>query len=104
VLSITSTDAVPSATVNLEILAVDGTRIASSSSPVQLRIGANQLSASVTLPQLPKKSDDLLWYRLSYSITANAKELAHGIVPLFESVQDFSLHVAAPPLVQPGKN
>jgi hypothetical protein len=29
--------------------------------------------------------------------------LAHGILPLFEAVQDFALHVSAPVLVQPGK-
>lgn len=29
--------------------------------------------------------------------------MAHGILPLFESVQDFALHVSAPALVQPGK-
>jgi len=103
VLPAASADTVPSANVKLEILAVDGARIASSSSSAQLKIGANRLSASVTLPQLPKKSDDLLWYRLSYTITANATELAHGVLPLFESVQDFSLHVSAPALVQPGK-
>jgi hypothetical protein len=99
----TFADTVPSANVKLEILAVDGTRIASSSSSAQLKIGANRLSASVTLPQFPKNSADLLWYRLSYTITANATELAHGVLPLFESVQDFSLHVSAPALVQPGK-
>jgi hypothetical protein len=90
------TDGVQSASIKLEILAADGTRIASSSSPVQLKAGANKLSASVTLPQLPKKSDDLFWYRLSYTLTAKARELAHGILPLFESVQDFALHVSAP--------
>jgi hypothetical protein len=98
-----STDAVRSATVRLEIIAPSGSRIASSSSSAPLKIGGNKLLASVTLPELPKKSDDLLWYRLVYSVAANGRELAHGILPLFESVQDYSLHVSAPAMIQPGK-
>jgi hypothetical protein len=103
VLLAASTDAAGSATVRLEIIAPNRNHIASSSSPAQLKIGGNKLSASITLPELPKKSDDLPWYRLGYSITLNGAELAHGILPLFESVQDFALHVSAPALVQPGK-
>jgi hypothetical protein len=87
----------------LEIIAPSGSRIASSSSSAPLKIGGNKLLASVTLPELPKKSDDLLWYRLVYSVAANGRELAHGILPLFESVQDYALHVSAPAMVQPGK-
>jgi hypothetical protein len=87
----------------LEIIGPSGSKFASSSSPEQLKVGSNKLSASVTLPELPKKSEDLLWFRLSYSVTANGAELAHGILPLFESVQDFALHVSAPAMVQPGK-
>jgi MG2 domain/Macroglobulin domain MG3 len=102
VLVAASTDAMRSATFRLEIIASNGSAIASSSSPTQLKIGGNKLSASVTLPELPKKND-LLWYRLGYSITTNGAELAHGILPLFESVQDFALHVSAPAMVQPGK-
>lgn len=48
------------------------------------------------MPELPKKREDLLWYRLTYSVTAIGAELAHGVLPLFESVQDFALHISAP--------
>jgi hypothetical protein len=98
-----STENLQSAIIKLEVLAPSGSTVASSSSPAQLKIGTDKLSGSVVLPDLPKKSDDLLWYRLVYSVSANGRELAHGILPLFESVQDFALHVSAPALVQPGK-
>jgi hypothetical protein len=103
VLSAHSPEVVPSATVRLEVVAPDGRKLASSSSPVRLEIGGNKLSGSVTLPELPKQTDDLLWYRLAYAVTANGNELAHGILPLFASVEDFALHVSAPAVVQPGK-
>ena len=102
-LVINSTHSVPSATLRMEIIAPNGSELASSSSPSQLKVGTNKLSSSITVPELPKKSDDLLWYRLTYSITDSRTELAHGILPLFESVQDFALHVSAPAMVQPGK-
>src|SRR4029077_18425597 len=86
VLLAASTEAVRSATVRLEMIGPSGSKFASSSSPEQLKVGTNKLSASVTLPELPKKSEDLLWFRLGYSVTANGAELAHGILPLFESV------------------
>ncbi|MFN8006045.1 MAG: MG2 domain-containing protein [Terriglobia bacterium] len=98
-----SSAALQAAILRLGILAPGGSEIATSSSPIRLMAGANKLSASVTLSDLPKRSDDLLWYRLTYSVSANGSELAHGILALFESVRDFSLHVSAPPLVQPGK-
>jgi hypothetical protein len=91
------------AIVKLAIIAPGGAQLATTSSPVRIRSGANKLFASITLPELPKKSQDLLWYRLAYSVTASGSELAHGILPLFESVQDFALHVSAPLVVQPGK-
>jgi single-stranded DNA-binding protein len=70
VLTANSAENRQSAVIKLEIIAPSGTRVASSSSPAQLKAGTNKLSASVTLlelpnpPELPKKSDDLLWYRL----------------------------------------
>src|SRR5581483_5896456 len=92
-----------SAIIKLEIIAPSGNAVASSSSPAHFNTGTNRISASITLAELPKKGEDLLWYRLAYTITANGAELAHGILPLFESVQDFALHVSAPALAQPGK-
>lgn len=85
VLVAVSTGAMRSATVRFEIIAPDGSLLASSSSSTQLKTGGNKLSASVTLPELPKKSDDLLWYRLAYNVSSNGTELGHGILPLFES-------------------
>lgn len=102
VLVANSTNTVESATVRLEVIAPGGSQLASSSSPARLKTGANKLSASVTL-DLPKKNEDLLWYRLAYKVTANGTEPARGILPLFESVQDFALHVSAPAMVQPGR-
>ncbi|HWC17184.1 MAG TPA: MG2 domain-containing protein, partial [Terriglobales bacterium] len=92
-----------SAVVKLEIVAPTGHQVASSTFAAQLKTGTNKLSTQVSLPELPKKSEDLLWYRLTYSVAANGAELAHGTLPLFESVQDFTLHVSAPALLQPGK-
>jgi len=102
-LAANSTESLSSAVVKLEVIAPSGAPLASSSSPTKIKIGANKLLSSVTLLELPKKSDDLLWYRLAYTITANGSELTHGILPLFESVEDFALHVSAPAMVQPGK-
>jgi hypothetical protein len=95
-----SADPVESAAVTLEVIAPSGSQLASSSTPARLKTGTNKLSASVTLPDLPKKNADLLWYRLACNVTANGTELAHGILSLFESVQDFALHVSAPAMVQ----
>jgi len=92
-----------SVVIKLKVLASSGAQLASSSLPVQLKVGTSKLSASVSLPELPKNNDDLLWYRLAYNLTADETELANGILPLFESFQDFALHVSAPALVQPGK-
>ncbi len=103
VLRANSAESHQSAVVKLEIIAPSGNAVASSSLPAQLKAGTNRISASITLPELPKKSNDLLWYRLAYSVTANGAELAHGVLPLFESVQDFALHVSAPALVQQAK-
>jgi hypothetical protein len=103
VLEANSTESRKSAVVKLGIVTPTGTEIASSSFAAQLKTGTSKLSTSVSLNELPKKNEDLLWYRLAYSVTANGAELSHGILPLFESVQDFALHVSAPALVQPGK-
>src|SRR5258706_839223 len=86
VLLVNSAAAVQGGSVKLEIIAPSGSQLAFSYSPAELKLGTNKLSASVTLPALPKKTDDLLWYRLGYSITANGAQLAHGILPLFESI------------------
>ena len=86
VLTANSTKGYQSVALKLEVITPAGTQIASSSSAAQLKTGTNKLSASLSLPELPKKSEDLLWYRLAYSVTANGSELAHGILPLFESV------------------
>ena len=95
---------VPSATLKVEILVPNGTLPrAVSSSEVRLKEGRNRLNASVTLPALPKKQDLLTWYRLQYSIEANGKELARGILPLFDAMQDFSLNASSPTYLQPGK-
>jgi hypothetical protein len=102
-LTASSTDSHQSAFIKLDVITPQGMNVASTSAPVQLNIGTNKLSASVSLPELPKNSEDLLWYRLAYRVTANGVELAHGILPLFEPVQDFALHVSAPAMVQPGK-
>src|SRR6266536_1954633 len=98
-----STESLPSAVIRLEVIAPSGGSLASSSSTTKIKIGANKFLSSVKLHEVPKKGDDLLWYRLTYTITANGSELTHGILPLFESVQDFALHVSAPAMVQPGK-
>ena len=103
VLTANSTVNHQSAVIRLWVIAPSGVQVASSSLPARLKPGTNKLSASVTLPELPKKSEDLLWYRLAYSVLADGSEVVHGILPLFESVQDFALHVSAPALVQPGK-
>jgi hypothetical protein len=98
-----STENLKSAVVKLNIVAPTGHQVASSTFAAPLKTGTNKLSTQVSLPELPKRSEDLLWYRLTYSVTANGADLAHGTLPLFESVQDFALHVSAPALVQPGK-
>ena len=98
-----STENRKSAVVKLEIVAPTGHQVASSSFATPLKTGTNNLSTKVSLPEFPKKSEDLLWYRLTYSVAADEAELAHGTLPLFQSVQDFALHVSAPALVQPGK-
>ncbi len=102
-LAANSTQGPQSVVIKSEVIGPTGTEVASSSSTAQLKTGTNKLSVSLSLAELPKKRDDLLWYRLAYSVTANGSEVAHGILPLFESVQDFALHVSAPALVQPGK-
>jgi hypothetical protein len=102
-LSVTATQAVTAATLKLEIINPENGRAAVSSSTVEIKPGVKSLTASIALPQLPKRTDDLLWYRLAYTIGGNGAELAHGILPLFDSVEDFALHVSAPAFVQPGK-
>jgi hypothetical protein len=102
-LTANSTAPIPSAKLNLEVIAPNGSQLASSSSDIHLRSGVNKLSASVSLPRFPKRTDDLLWYRLSYTIVRNKEGLARGLLPLFASVDDFALHISAPAFVQPGK-
>ena len=92
-----------SAVLKLAVLSPNDLQLAAASASVQLRTGANKLSSSVTLPEPPKDPSDRLWYRLSYTVTAQGRELAHGILPLFNSVQDFVLRVSAPATVQPGR-
>jgi hypothetical protein len=70
---------------------------------VQLKPGTNRLTAEVTLPQLPKRAEDLVWYRLAYTLAEGSTALAHGVLPLFESVGDFALRVSAPATTQPGR-
>jgi hypothetical protein len=87
VLTATSTQNRQSVVIKLKVIAPNGAQLAESSVPVQLKIGRSKLSASVSLPELPQNSDDLLWYRLAYRLTADETELANGILPLFESVE-----------------
>jgi MG2 domain len=98
-----NSDSHQSVVLKLDVISLSDAHIATNSSFTQLNVGTNKLSASVSLPELPKKSEDLLWYRLAYAVSANGSELVHGILPLFESVQDFALHVSSPPLVEPSR-
>jgi hypothetical protein len=56
-----STEGYQSAVIKLDVITPTGNPLASSSSPAQLKTGSNRLSASITLQELPKKSEDLLW-------------------------------------------
>ena len=80
-LAANSTQGPQSVVIKSEVIGPTGTEVASSSSTAQLKTGTNKLSVSLSLAELPKKRDDLLWYRLAYSVTANGSEVAHGILP-----------------------
>ncbi|HTM37927.1 MAG TPA: MG2 domain-containing protein [Terriglobales bacterium] len=94
---------IASATVKLEILAPSGDPVARTSLSSNLKAGTSRLRTTIPLPQLPKRSQELMWYRLSCSIAANDKEIGKDVLPLLDSVEDFSLHVSAPTMVQAGK-
>src|SRR4051794_8189554 len=50
-LTANSSERLPSAILRLEVIAPSGGQLASSSSTTKIKIGANQLLASVTLPE-----------------------------------------------------
>src|SRR5262245_16548830 len=60
---------VASATVKLDIVAPSGDPVARTSLSSNLKTGTNKIRANIPLPQLPKKSQDVMWYRLACSIT-----------------------------------
>jgi hypothetical protein len=91
------------ARAELDVIDPSGATVGTSSFPVNLNRGTNTRRSTIRLTKLPKQSEDLLWYRLVCSITANGEEIGRDVLPLFGSAEDFSLHVSAPFLVQPGR-
>ncbi len=85
-----------SGTATLEIIAPDDRVLASATTPVQLRAGTNRISGTVTLSQLPARQEELLWYRLRYSINLSTQAPIQGILPLLGTAADFNLLVSAP--------
>jgi hypothetical protein len=102
-LVVSANQQVNQATVVLDVIDPLGVTVGKSSFSADLRQGTNRFKSRIALEHLPKKSAELLWYRLACSITANQAELGRDVLPLFGSVDDFVLHVSAPMLVQPAK-